>query len=213
MRECRLRKDTEFAQGPESLWVAEPGLTSGLICHQSWRHSDVSGRGLLPGTSSNIISWGSHCKYSALKRNHILSLWKQINLLDCIKCVEMRRALLTSASWVTVAWLFLCGGYHKEKFKLMLQIRLLGPCFVSTYSHPELRQFSRVCMNDTLWNTSLALARVSSISSSNGSSHSTTARVHIYLKPLSMSSWSFIHWRLLHVLMLERAGRQYSLFL
>lgn len=101
------------------------------------------------------------------------------------KCTEpcLLQLLLLGCSFVV--------AITKKMFKLMLQIRVLDPCFISAYSHPELRQSSGVCMNDTSWNMSLALARAPSISNSNGSSYNTTAQVHIYPKPLSVSSWSF----------------------
>ena len=63
----------------------------------------------------------------------------------------------------------------KKRFKLVMQIKFLDPCFISAYSYPELRQSSSVCMNDTSWNASLALAKAPSIFSSNGSSYYTTA--------------------------------------
>lgn len=68
IRGCWLREDTELAQSPEFLSAAELRLTSGLIRPLSWQHRDIRGRGMLPGTFSNIISWDSHWKCLTPKR-------------------------------------------------------------------------------------------------------------------------------------------------
>lgn len=57
------------------------------------------------------------------------------------------------------------------------------------------------------------IAQAPSLSCSNGSSCTITAEASIFPKSLSVSSRSFIYWRLLNMLRLDEAARQCTLFL